>query len=173
MTNGALKAGLIGAAIAIGLLLVGLIPCIGPVLSCLGLLVLAVAVGVLAVRMATEPIPTSGSAAGAGAVAGAITGAVSTVTGTILSAIQVVLGVGMANISQWYRLPPEALEQMHRYGMDPRTVLGPRALGASVLVGGCLSLVFAIVIFAAIAAVAALVYHSSLQGPQGTTDEGD
>lgn len=169
--NGAWKAGLIGAAIAIGLQLIGLIPCIGSLISCLGLLALAIAVGVLAVRMATAPIPTPGTAAGAGAIAGAITGAVSSVTGTILSAIQVALGVGMANISQWYRyMPPEALEQMRRYGMDPRAMLGPRTLGAGVLLGGCFSLVFAVVIFAAIAAVAALVYHSSQQGKQGTTD---
>jgi len=40
------------------------------------------------------------------------------------------------------------------------------------LIGGCFSLIITI-IFAAIAAVAALVYHSSLQGPQGTTDEGN
>ncbi len=170
MMNGAWKAGLIGAAIAIGLQLIGLIPCIGPVLSCLGLLALAVAVGVLAVRMATEPISSSGTAAGAGAVAGAITGAVSSVTGTILSALQLALGFGMANISQWYRyMPPEALEQMRRYGMDPRMMLQPRALGAGLLLGGCFSLVFAIIVFAAIAAVAALVYHSSQQSKPGTT----
>lgn len=174
MTNGALKAGLVGAAIAIGLQLIGLIPCIGGIISCLGLLVLAIGVGILAVRMATEPIPTSGLAAGGGAIAGAITGAVSSVLSTIVGLIQLTLGIGMGNLANWYRyMPPEALAQMHRYGIDPRTVLAPRVLGVGALVGGCFSFIITIIIFAAIAAVAALVYHSSLQGPQGTTAEGD
>lgn len=168
MVNGAAKAGLVGAAIAIGLQLIGLIPCVGSILSCLGLLALAIAVGVLAVRMATEPVPSAGSAAGAGAIAGAITGAVSSVAGTFLSALRIAVGFGMGNAANWYRyLPPEALRQMREYGMDPRLLAPARVLGLGTVVGGCFSLVFSVLIFTAIAAVAALVYYSSREGTAG------
>ncbi|MBC7224966.1 MAG: hypothetical protein H5T59_11965 [Anaerolineae bacterium] len=168
MVNGAVKAGLVGAAIAVGLQIVGLIPCIGSILSCLGLLALAVAVGVLAVRMATEPIPSSGSAAGAGAIAGAITGAVSSVAGTLLAVLRIAVGFGMGTAANWYRyLPPETLRQMREYGVDPRLLASPRVLGLGTVVGGCFSLAFSVLIFAALAAVAALVYHSSREGTAG------
>ena len=172
MSSTTLRVSLIGAAIAFGLQIVGIIPCVGPVISCLGLLALAVGVGIMVVRVSAEPFATSGAAAGAGAIAGAIAGAVSSVVSTVISLIQVSLGIGMADISNWYRyLPPEAIRELHRYGIDPSSLSAPRTLGVAALAGGCFGLIFSIIIFAAIAAVAAMVYQSSQQGKQGSSDE--
>ncbi|NLE75573.1 MAG: hypothetical protein GX605_02325 [Chloroflexi bacterium] len=166
MTNAAWRAALIGAAVAAGLQIVGIIPCVGSVISCLGLLALAIAVGMLVVRLSEPPLQTGGKAAGLAAAAGAVTGAASSIVGTVISLVQAALGVGAARGTDFlYRnLPPEALQEMQRYGMDPKTVMSPRNLTLGAAVGGCFSFVFSTLIFAAIAAASAAVYHSMRQG---------
>ena len=171
-----LKAGLIGAAVAVGLQLIGLIPYVGGCINCLGLLILAVVVGILAVRMSRDPFPTSGSAAGAGAIAGGITGAASSIVGGIIFLIQTTVGFrGAGGPDVFLRnLPPDVLREFQRQGIDPQMfaeIMNPRTMSVFAIVGGCVGLVFGIIIFGAIGAIAAMVYYSSQQDKEPTSVE--
>jgi len=112
-----LKAGGIGAIIAVILNLVGIIPLIGCCTFILTL-VLWVGVGVLAGYFGSKSnsMQTGGDAAKAGAVAGAVTSLVGGVAQTIIFAIQAAVSGSVQALSQ---IPPEQLRQLRDAGIDP------------------------------------------------------
>jgi len=128
-----LKAGAIGAAVAVVLTLLGLIPVIGCCFSIL-ILVLWIGVGVLAGYFGsrTNPMQTAGDAAKAGAVAGVIAGLAGGLVQTIIAVIQVATGGTARALSQ---IPPEQLRQLRDAGMDPALLGG--AGGVAAIVGCC------------------------------------
>lgn len=108
-----LKAGLIGAAVVIVLNLLGLIPCAGCFTWILGLATYG-CVGALAAYW-MPPVRMAGAAAGQGALAGLIAGAIGGVVGVFLSVVQ----AAVLRPAQWFsQIPPEALREMHRVGID-------------------------------------------------------
>jgi len=132
-----LKAGLIGAAVAVVLellgLLLGLIPCLGcipPVLT----LALYVGVGVLAATWLERP-RDAGKGAGSGAVAGLITALGGGITNIIISAVRFTVGGGQqAFMRQFRQLPPEFREPWRDLGLDPTMLATPGwAIGGSAL----------------------------------------
>jgi hypothetical protein len=111
-----LKAGAIGAAVAVVLTLLGLIPVVGCCFSIL-ILVLWIGVGVLAGYFGkSDPMQTAGEAAKAGAVAGAITALGGGLVSTIIAIIRVAMGQTAQALSQ---IPPEQLRQLRQAGVDP------------------------------------------------------
>ena len=131
-----LKAGLIGAAVAVVLALLGLIPCLGCIASILAL-VLYVVVGVLAANW-MEPPRDAGKGAGGGAVAGLITALAGGITNLVASVIRFTVGGGQAAImGQFRNLPPELREPFGDLGVDPGTLASPVwAIGSSALCCG-------------------------------------
>jgi len=126
-----LKAGAIGAAVAVVLTLLGLIPVVGCCTFVLTL-VLWVAVGVLAGYFGrSNPTQTAGDAAKAGAVAGVITALAGGLVQTVVSLIQLALGGTVRTLSQ---IPPEQLRQLREVGVDPALLSGA---GGIVAVVGC------------------------------------
>jgi hypothetical protein len=134
--SASLKAGLIGAAVAVVFALLGLVPCLGCITAILGLF-LYVVVGVLAANW-MEPPREVGKGAGSGAVAGLITGLAGGVTNLIVSAARFAVGGGQAAIMrQLEQLPPEVWEQMRDLGISPRTLASPGwAVGSSTVCCG-------------------------------------
>jgi hypothetical protein len=127
-----LKAGGIGAAVAVVLTLLGLIPVVGCCTFVLTL-VLWVAVGVLAGYLGrSNPTQTAGDAAKAGAVAGAITALAGGLVQTVVSLIQLATGGTVQAMSQ---IPPEQLRQLREMGVDPALLGG--AGGIAAVVGCC------------------------------------
>jgi len=131
-----LKAGLIGAAVAVVLALLGLVPCLGCIASVLAL-VLYVGVGVLAATW-LEPPRDAGKGAGSGAVAGLIAALGGGVANLIITAIRFTLGSGQAAIMRQFRqLPPEFREPWRDLGLDPSMLAQPGwVIGSSVLCCG-------------------------------------
>lgn len=126
-----LKAGGIGAAVAVLLTLLGLIPFVG---CCTLILtfVLWIGVGVLAGYFGskTNPMQTAGEAAQAGAVAGVITALAGGLVQTVIGAIQIALGGTAQALSQ---IPPEQLKQLRDVGVDPTLLSGAGGIGAIVV----------------------------------------
>jgi len=107
MSSG-IKAGLIGAAAAVVLALLGLVACLNCITPILTLL-LYIAVGALAAYWMTPP-RTAGVGAGAGAIAGLITGVVEGIVNMIIAGVRFAsIGGQQAIISQ---IPPEVMEQL-------------------------------------------------------------
>jgi len=130
-----LKAGAIGAVIAIVLTLVSAIPV--PFLGCCtGLLTLIVwiGVGVLAGYFGsrTNPMQTGGDAAKAGAIAGVIAALGGGLVQTIIAIIQMAIGGTVQALSQ---IPPDQLRMLEDTGIDP-TLLGG-AGGIAAVIGCC------------------------------------
>ena len=126
-----LKAGAVGAAVAVVLTLLGLIPVIGCCTFVLTLM-LWVAVGVLAGYWGrSNPMQTAGEAAKAGAVAGVITGLAGGLVQTVVSLIRLATGGTVQALSQ---IPPEQLRQLRDMGVDPALLGGA---GGIVAVVGC------------------------------------
>ncbi len=115
MSNPGVKAGLVGAAVAVLLSLLRIVPCIGCIASILGLVVY-VGAGVLAAYWLTPP-RTTGDGAGAGAIAGLITALAGGVVNVVVGAIQFTLMGGQAAIMR--DIPPESLRQLEQAGIDP------------------------------------------------------
>ena len=138
MQNG-LRAGAIGAVIAVILNLVGIIPVVGCCTFILTL-VLWVGVGVLAGYFGNKlnPMQTGGDAAKAGAVAGAVTSLVGGVAQTIIFAIQAAVGGSVPALSQ---ISPEQLRQLREAGVDPAILSSVAGILSSVAgvigVGSC------------------------------------
>ncbi len=134
--SASLKAGLIGAAVAVVFSLLGLVPCLGCITSVLAL-VLYVGVGVLAATWMRPP-RDPGKGAGSGAVAGLITALGGGITSVIVSAVRFTVGGGQAAIRrQFDQLPPQLLEQWRDLGLDPGMMARPGwAIGSSVLCCG-------------------------------------
>jgi hypothetical protein len=116
MSNPGVKAGLVGAAVAVLLSLMRLVPCIGCIASILGL-ALYVGAGVLAAYWLTPP-RTTGDGAGAGAVAGVITALAGGVVSLIVGVIQFTLMGGPEAVM--HEIPAESLRQLEQAGIDPR-----------------------------------------------------
>ncbi len=116
MSNPGVKAGLVGAAVAVLLSLLRLVPCVGCIASILGL-ALYVGAGVLAAYWLTPP-RTTGDGAGAGAIAGLITALAGGVVNVVVGAIQFTLMGGQAALMN--QIPPESLRQLEQAGIDPR-----------------------------------------------------
>ncbi len=116
MSNPGVKAGLVGAAVAVFLSLLRLVPCIGCIASILGLVVY-VGAGVLAAYWLTPP-RTTGDGAGAGAIAGLITALAGGIVSIVVGAIQFSLMGGQAALMN--QIPRESLQQLEQAGIDPR-----------------------------------------------------
>jgi hypothetical protein len=146
-----LRAGAIGAVIAVILNLVGIIPVVGCCTFILTL-VLWIGVGVLAGYYGSKsnPMQTGGDAAKVGAVAGAVTSLVGGVAETIIISVQVALGGTVQALSQ---IPPEQLRQLREIGVDP-AIFGN--LAGVVGIGSCCCLVGTLVAAALGAAGGAL-----------------
>ncbi len=130
-----LKAGGIGAAAAVVLTLIGLIPI--PFLGCCTFiltLALWAGAGVLAGYFGNKsnPAQTGGQAAQAGAVAGAITALAGGLIETIVAAIQIAMG-GTAQMLA--AMPPETIAQLRGAGIDPAIFGGVG--GLAFFVGCC------------------------------------
>jgi len=109
-----LKAGLIGAAVVVVLNLLAFIPCVGCFTVIPALLTYG-CVGALAAYW-MPPVRMAGPAAGFGALAGLITGVVDAIAGIFVAVISSLFWGSVAGVSQ---LPPEALRELHRAGIDP------------------------------------------------------
>ena len=155
-----LKAGLIGAAVAVVLAIVGLIPCVGVCTSLLAL-ALYVGVGVLAAVWMEAPRDT-GKAAGNGAVAGLITALVGGLANLIISALRFTVGGGqVAMMRQFRQLPPELRDSWGDLGLDPSMLANPGwAIGGSALCCG-IGLVLAAALGAAGGAITASLRRDS------------
>jgi hypothetical protein len=157
MKSPAVKAGLIGAAIALFLNLVGIIPVIG----CIGLpleLIAYIAIGALA-GFWTVPPRTTGRAAGQGALAGLIAGIASGIIRTILTPLSMKLSGGTsAMLSQ---LPPESLQQLQQAGLDPNVLFGGGTMAGLVLIC-CLPL--GLLLGAGLGALGGLIFAAAKPG---------
>jgi hypothetical protein len=151
--SASLKAGLIGAGVAVLLSLLGLVPCVGCFTAVLGL-VLYIVVGVLAANWMAPP-RDAGKAAGAGAVAGLITGLVGGLANLIISTVRFTVGGGgAAMMRQLQQLPPDVLEQLRDLGVRPGALASPGwAIGGSAVCCG-LGLLLAAALGAAGGAIA-------------------
>ena len=131
-----LKAGLIGAAVAVVFALLGMVPCLGCITSLLAL-VLYVGVGVLTATW-MEPPRDASKGAGGGAVAGLITALAGGITNLIISVVRFTVGGGQAAIMRQFRqLPPELREPWRDLDIDPRVLASPGfAIGGSALCCG-------------------------------------
>ncbi len=116
MSNPGVKAGLVGAAGAVFLSLLRIVPCIGCIASILGLLLYAGA-GALAAYWLTPP-RTAGGGAGAGAIAGLITALAGGVVSIVVGAARFAIMGGQAAVMS--QIPPENLRQLEQAGIDPR-----------------------------------------------------
>jgi hypothetical protein len=134
--SSSLKAGLIGAGVAILFSLLSLVPCLGCITSILAL-VLYVGVGVLA-AIWMEPPRDAGKAAGLGAVAGLITAMGGGLITIVVNALRFSVGSGQAMLERQLRqLPPQLLEQWRDLGLDPRVLARPGwIVGSSVVCCG-------------------------------------
>ena len=115
-----LKAGLVGGGVAAILAFTAFIPC----LECLSipLMFLAYAVaGALAAYWMPKP-RTAGDGAAAGAVAGAVSGAIGGIVWMIVSAASYSIMGGADYVIR--NLPPETLDLLDQYGIDPSAMLG-------------------------------------------------
>ncbi len=116
--NASLKAGLVGAGVALVVILVGLIPCLGCIAPILGLL-LYIGVGALAVKWMDPPV-TAGSGAGAGALAAVITSLVYGVLSAVVNGIRFTITGGAPAMMR--NIPPELLRQLRDVGIDPGAI---------------------------------------------------
>jgi predicted outer membrane lipoprotein len=129
--SASLKAGLIGAGVAVLFSLLSLVPCLGCITAILGL-VLYFAVGVLTANW-MEPPRDVGKAAGNGAVAGLITALGGGIANLIISALRFTVGGGQAAVMrQLEQLPPDVVDQLRDLGVRPGAFASPGwAIGGS------------------------------------------
>jgi len=112
-----LKAGLIGGGVAVILTFTQLVPCLGCLTVPLMLLAYGVA-GALAAYWLPTP-RTAGDGAAAGAVAGAVAGALG---GLAWMGVSVLMYSQMGGVDYIVQaLPPEVLQMLQQYGIDPST----------------------------------------------------
>lgn len=130
-----LKAGLIGAAVALVLTLLAQIPLPFVCCGCSIVTLLAYAgSGVLAGAFLPAP-RDAGSGAGAGAIAGLISGLVSGLVWIAVLIIQMLI-TGTGDIMQG--LDPQTIQQINDLGWDPTAVAWlSGGLGMAVVSGGC------------------------------------
>lgn len=107
-----LKAGLLGAAVIVGINLVGLIPCVG-CFTCFLAWVAYGCIGALAAYW-MPPVREAGPAAGQGALAGVIAGAIGGAVGLILSLVGIAVFGPLAALG----------EMVEGAGVDPGALVG-------------------------------------------------
>jgi len=110
MVQAGLKAGLIGAAIAAVLALIGVVPCLGwlvALLTCFGVPLLYAGVGALSVSLAREEIQAAGQGAATGAIAGVITGFIGGVANTVIGLLGGAIFGSAATTRVWLQMLPE------------------------------------------------------------------
>ncbi len=112
-----LKAGLIGAGVAVALSLLDFIPCAGCITWLLGLALYG-CVGALAAYW-MPPARMTGPAAGQGAVAALISSAIGGIVSIPVGLVQAAV-LGPAQLALLRRMPPEILRQWEAMGIDPR-----------------------------------------------------
>ncbi len=123
MSSG-VKAGLIGAAVAVVLSLLTLIPCLGCI-AAIGTLLLYVAVGILAGYW-MDPPREVGKGAGAGAVAGLIAAFAGGTTRVLVNAARFTVGGADVTLRRQFRqLPPGLIDQWRDLGFDPGMLARP------------------------------------------------
>jgi hypothetical protein len=152
-----LKAGLIGAAIVIGLNLIGLVPVLACITAPLSL-VAYIVVGVLAASY-MPPRREAGSAAGQGALAALIAGIGGGVVSLIAGLVRAGTG-GMFQYTQYLQsLPPDVAQQFRDLGVSPDVLAGAGGLGVAAVCGSvcCLG---GIVFAALLGAMGAAIYAS-------------
>jgi len=135
-----LKAGLVGGGVAAILSFTTFIPCLQCVSVPLMFLAYAMA-GALAAYWLPKP-RTAGDGAAAGAVAGAVAGALGGIVWMIVSAVSYSVMGGADYIVR--NLPPESMDMLREYGMDPWAVFAPSVVNA-VNAGCCAVMVLAAV----------------------------
>lgn len=121
-----LKAGLVGGGVAAILSFTTFIPCLQCISVPLMFLAYATA-GALAAYWLPKP-RTAGDGAAAGAVAGAVAGALGGIVWMIVSAVAFSVMGGTEYIVD--NLPPELLDMLREYGMDPWAVFAPSVVNA-------------------------------------------
>jgi hypothetical protein len=120
-----IKAGLIGAAFAVVLDLLGLV---SPLISCCAIvLIFLVYIGVGVLTAYWMPGATTGTAAGQGALAGLVTGIVSGLVSLVLALVRTATVTSTDVLSQF---TPQQLEQLRQAGIDPSTLAGLISGGA-------------------------------------------
>ena len=161
MVQGGLKAGIIGGVIAVVLILVNLIPCLGWAICCLGSLVLMVGVGALAVNFGGPEIATSTEGAGAGAIAGAITAFIGGIANLLVSLVSTLFLHGTDVMARALaQIPPEVRRQLWEMGLDLRLLTRQGTGVVGTLVGGSLSCVLWIVVAACLGALGGILYKA-------------
>jgi hypothetical protein len=166
--SSSLKAGLIGAGVAIVFSVLSLVPLVGCITAILALF-LYVGVGVLAAYW-MEPPRDGGKAAGSGAVAGLITALGGGLTTIVINALRFSVGGAQATLQRQLRqLPPELLEQWRDLGIDPRVLARPGlGVGISVLTSGvCCGL--GMLLAAGLGAAGGAIYVSLSKGESTPT----
>ncbi len=161
MVQAGLRAGIIGGVIAVVLILVNLIPCVGWAICCLGSLVLMVGVGALAVNFGGSEIATSTEGAGAGAIAGAITAFIGGLANLLVNLVATVFLRGTDVMARALaQIPPEVRRQLWEMGLDLR-LLAREGMGpVATIVGGSLSCVLWIAIAACLGALGGIFYKA-------------
>ena len=147
-----LKAGLIGGAVLVVLDLLGLIPCV-VFITWILMPVAYAGIGVLAAYW-LPPARAAGQAAGQGALAAVLAALIGGVVNAIILTVQYAVVNTSAILSQ---IPAETLQQLQQAGIDPASLVGPRA-GALCGSGCCITgLVLAAILGAVGAAIFAAV----------------
>jgi len=144
-----LKAGAIGAGVAVVLALISLIPCVGCFTWILGLL-LYIGVGALAAYW-LPPVRTAGGGAGAGALAGVIAAIIGGIVNMIIGAVRVAI-VGPQTMAT--QIPPDTMRQLAEVGVDPTIFMG----FGGVLIGGSICCVIGLVIAAVLGAIGGVIF---------------
>ncbi|HID61304.1 MAG TPA: hypothetical protein EYP49_00945 [Anaerolineae bacterium] len=143
-----LKAGAVGAGVAVILALISLIPCAGCFTWILALL-LYIGIGALAAYW-LPPVRTAGSGAGAGALAGVIAAIIGGIVNMIIAAIRVAITGPRAMATQ---IPPDAMRPLAEMGIDPTIFMG---FGGAMIFGS-ICCVIGLVIAAVLGAIGGII----------------
>ena len=160
MVQAGLKAGLIGGVIAVVLILVNLIPCLGWAICCLGSLVLMVGVGALAVNFGGAEIETAGEGAGAGAVAGAVTAAIGGAVNIVVGLVRAAILGATAATSALGQMPPQVWRALRDLGIQPSLFVRWTTGFGGALVGGSLCCLIGIGIAVILGALGGLIFKT-------------
>jgi len=161
MVQAGSKAGLVGGVIAVVLILVNLIPCLGWAICCLGSLILMVGVGALAVNFGGADIATSTEGAGAGAIAGAITAFIGGLANLLVNLVATVFLQGTGLMARALaQIPPGVRRQLWEMGVDLRLLARQGTGIMGTVVGGSLSCVLWIVVAACLGALGGILYKA-------------
>ena len=154
--SGWLKAGLIGAAIAVVFNVVEVIPCV----ACCAVPLELVAYGCIGALAAywIPPVRTMGAGAGQGALAAVIAAAIGGVIGIGVNLVGSAI-LGPMQLAAFEQLPPDVLRGMAEAGIDPNMLAGAGA-GESI-VGSVMCCGVVLVIAAGLGALGGLIFAAA------------